>query len=184
MRTWMRLVPTLLLILPSAPALLQAADPEIAVKKEDFQKLLDKVDKLQNDMTANSLRGNRTEEELRLLREELRKIRELLERMAAAQGATQRQAGFGPSSPSSNTSRLATPTTGTILLQNVYSAPATVRINGQSYFVDANQTREVRNVPVGPFQYSVDVVGYGTVQSRTDNLPPAGYRITIFPLIP
>ncbi|HTU90082.1 MAG TPA: hypothetical protein VMF69_08290 [Gemmataceae bacterium] len=181
MRTWMRLIPAVVLILPFAPALLNAADPEIPIKKEDFQKLMEKVDKLQSDMTANSLRGNRTADDLRAIREELQRIRELLERMAQQQGAIQRQSGYGPTFVPPG----APPSTGTITLRNVYSAPATVHINGQPHLVLPNQTRIVSNFPVGSFRYSVDVDGFGMVEPpRTETLHPAGYRITIFPRMP
>src|SRR5579875_3375905 len=115
MRTWMRLVAAILLILPFAPARLYAADPELTIKREDFQKLIDKVDKLQKDMTDNSLRGNRTAEDMRAIREELARIRELLERMARQQGVSQRQAGYDPRSLPSGGA--AAPATGTIVLQ-------------------------------------------------------------------
>ncbi len=148
MRIWTRLVLALLLILPFTPALLHAADPEINPLKDDLAKLLKGVEKLQSDMTANSLRGNRTEAELRAIREELSKIRELLERMAQHQETLRIQAGYGPGA----VNPAATPTTGTVIVQNTYSAPATVHINDRSFRVDPFQTRTITGVPVGPFQ--------------------------------
>ncbi|MHB1425863.1 MAG: hypothetical protein ACYC3I_22075 [Gemmataceae bacterium] len=180
MRTWMSLIPAILLILISPATLLQAADPELTIKKEDFQKLLDKVDKLQSDMTSNSLRGNHSVEELRAIREELQKIRELLEIMARQQGAIQRQAGFGPPSVPA-----AVPSTGTVTVQNVYTAPATVRLNGQTHRVDPGQTLPIFGVPLGTIQYSVEVDGFGLVEPlRTDVIRTGAYRIKIFPKMP
>ena len=64
-------------------------------------------------------------------------------------------------------------------------APATVAINGRTYRVEAGQTLPILGVPVGTFQYSVDVDGYGTAESlRTDLLRSVGYRIRIFPKMP
>lgn len=175
MRTWMRLVAALLLILPLAPARLSAADPEL--KKDDLQKLIDKVDKLQKDMTDNSLRGNRTAEDLRAIREELGRIRELLERMAQQQGAIQqRTAGYDPRSLRPG----GVAPSATITLQNDFSAPATVHINGRSFNLGAYQTLKVPDVPVGPFQYYVEVGGRMVEPPRNETLPSAGYRIQIY----
>lgn len=178
MRSWMRVVAAVLLIMPFATALLHAADPELPLKKEDFQRLVDKVDKLQSEMTANSLRGTRTAEDLREIRVELQKIRELLERMAAQQGAIQRQSLYGPSlSPIAPV-----PTTGTITVENSSSFTATVRIDGRSYVVRPGQTIPIRGVPTGTFQYSVDAEPFGTIQPlQTDTLRPGGYTIRIYP---
>lgn len=182
MRTWMRLIPAVLLILPFAPALLHAADPEIPIKKEDFDKLKEKIDKLQSEMTANSQRAKATADDVRAIRQELERIRELLERMAVQQGVIQRQAGYDPRSISASAP---TPTTATITLQNSYSAPATVHINGRSFRVEPNQTLRIPDSPTGTFQYFVDVEGYGRVeQPRTDTLRPVGYVIRIFPRVP
>jgi hypothetical protein len=181
MRTWMRLVAAILLILPFAPARLYAADPELTIKREDFQKLIDKVDKLQKDMTDNSLRGNRTAEDMRAIREELARIRELLERMALQQGV-QRQAGYDPRSLPSGGA--AAPTTGTIVLENTFSAPATVHINGRAITVAAYETLRVPNVPLGPFQYYVEVGGRMVDSPHSETLRPEGYRILIYTRTP
>lgn len=179
MRTWMSLVAAISLILPLSSARLRAADPELTLKKEDFQKLVDKIDKLQKDMTDNALRGNQTLAELRTIREELQKIRELMERMAVQQGTIRREAGYDPRSVAPGG---APPAAGTIVLQNDFPATATVHINGQSFTVAPYQTRHVGNVPLGIFQYSVDVEGTGAVEPpRSESLRPGGYRIRIFP---
>jgi hypothetical protein len=182
MRTWTRLIPAVLLILPFTPALLRAADPDIKSLNDRLDQLSQKVKTLEDNVTSNSLRGNRVEAELRAVREELGRIRELLERMAQQQGAIQRQAGYDPRSVSPGG---AIPTTGTITVQNNYTAPATVHINNQTFRVEPGQTRPISGVPTGLFQYSVDVEGYGTVEPpRSDTLRPWGYRINIYPRMP
>jgi TolA-binding protein len=190
MRTWMKLIAAVLLIPLATPALLHAAD-DTAIKKEDFQELIDKVDKLQSDMTANNLRGTRTAEELRVIREELQSIRKILERMEnmarEQERNAERIARFGPSTspPGGPPPAAPLPPTGTITVQNTYSAPATVRINGQPYEVGIGQTRAIYSVPTGPFQYSVEVEGFGMVEPpRTATLPATGYRINIVPRMP
>jgi len=185
MRTWMRLIPAVFLIASSTPALLHAAD-ETTIKKEDLQKIQEKLDKLQSDMTANNLRDTRTVEDLRVIREELQKIRALLERMENMAREQERIARYGPPAlPPGGAPAAPLPTTGRITVQNNFSAPATVRINGQPYAVGIGQSRAIFGVPTGSFQYSVDVEGFGTVElPRTDTLPATGYRITIFPKMP
>src|SRR5262249_6186069 len=126
---------------------------------------------LRKDLLDNAAHRNATAEQLR-------RIQELLERMALQQGVI-RQAGFDPRSVAPGG---AVPTTATITVQNSYLSPATIRINGQTFRVEPNQTLPITGVPTGTFQYSVDVDGFGTAESlRTDTLRPSGYRITIFP---
>lgn len=185
MRTWKKMVPALLLILVSAPSLLQAADPEITPSRDEWKNLLQKVDKLQSDLTNSNLRATRSSDDLKAIRDDLSKIRRLLEILAEQQGVIQRQSGYDPRSVAPGAPGVALPATGSITLQNVYPAAATVRINDQSYFIEANRTRIVPNFPVGPFQYSVDVEGYGIVlPPKTETLHSTGFRITIFPRMP
>ena len=179
MRTWTRVIPAVLLILPFTPAFLRAAD-DTASLTEKLNQLSKKVETLEKNVTDNSLRRNQVEAELRDIKVELGKIRELLERMAQQQGAIQRQAGydprFVPGVPGG-----AIPTTATITVENVFSAPADVRINGQSYPVEPFQTRPII-VPLGAFQYSVEVEGHGMVKPPSmETLRPSGFRIRIFP---
>lgn len=182
MRTWTSLIPAVLLILPFTPALLHAADSDTPLP-DRVNQLSKKLETLENDVKANSLRGNRVAEELREIRAELSRIRELLERMAQQQGTIRIQPGYNPSSVAPPGAPV--PTMGTITVRNHYTAPATVAINGRTYRVDAGQTLPILGVPAGTFQYSVDVEGYGMVEPlRNATLSPTGYRITIFPRMP
>jgi capsid protein len=176
MHTWTRLVPAVLLAVLFAPSLLRAADAKTnADNIEQLQKDLADLRKdlrgLRKDLTDLGVSHNMTAEQLN-------KIEKLLLDMARRQEASERVSRYGPSTGAPG----ATATTGTITVQNVYSAPATVRINGQAFRVEAGQTRLIGGVPAGMFQYAVDVEGYGAVEApRTDTLQTTGYRITIFP---
>jgi hypothetical protein len=176
MRTWKRLIPAVLLAILFVGTSLHAEDAETNADKitklqKDVAQLQKDVSDLRKDVLDNAAQRAATTEQLA-------RIRELVERMAAQQGVI-RQTGFDPRSVAPGG---AVPTTGTITVQNVYSYPATVRINDRSFRVQPNQTLPISGVPTGTFQYSVDVDGFGTVEPpRTDNLPPAGYRISIFP---
>jgi hypothetical protein len=178
MRTWKRLIPAVLLVLPFTGSWLRA-DAETnadAIKQlqKDVKKLQEDVAQLRKDFTDNAAQRNANAEQLRA-------IRETLDRMARQQDTLRIQPGYDPRS----INPAVPPASGTITLQNHYSAPATVRINDRPYRVEPNQTVPVLGVPTGTFQYSVDVDGFGTVEPlRTDNLRPVGYRITIFPRMP
>jgi hypothetical protein len=174
MRTWTRLTSAVLLTLALFCPTLRAADPPEtnAQKIEQLQKEVAQLQKdvleMRKDLLDNAARRNATAEQLA-------RIQELLERMALQQGVI-RQAGFDPRSVAPGG---APATTATITLQNTYLAPATVRINGQSYRVSPGQTLPIA-FPIGTIQYSVDVDGTGTLEPlRTDTLQPAGYRINI-----
>jgi hypothetical protein len=184
MRTWTRLIPAVLLVLPITPALLHAADPETPSLNDRLNQLSDKVKKLESDVTANSLRGNRVETELRAIKDELSSIRKLMERMAG-QEPLRIQPGYDPRSINPAVPGGILPGAGTITVQNQYLAPATVRINDRPFRVEPNQSLPITGIPTGTFQYSVEVDGYGMIEPlRTDTLRPAGYRITIHPRMP
>jgi TolA-binding protein len=178
MRTWMRLIPAILLATPfTGPA--YAADAETDKKIDQLQKdvaqLRKDLESLREEVKNSNARGAKVSEDLQ-------EIKTILRDLANRQAALTRQAAYGPPGIPSG----ATPSpTATITVQNTYSAAATVRINGQSYRVAPGQTMPILGVPTGTFQYSVDVDGYGTVEPlRTDTLQPAGYRITIYPRMP
>jgi outer membrane murein-binding lipoprotein Lpp len=179
MRTWMKLIPAVLLAVPfTGPAL--AADAETDKKIDQLQKdvaqLRKDIEQLRKDLTDNATQRNATIEELH-------RIGGVLDHMARDQ---ERIARYGPSPlPPGGGPPAPLPNTGTITVQNTFRAPATVRINGRPWVVTPGQPLHIDGVPTGTFQYSVDVEGFGTVEPpRTDNLPAAGYRITIFPKMP
>ena len=180
MRTWTKIAAVLLLAIPLTASPLRA-QTETNLKKieklqEDVKKLQQDVDKLQQITINNTLSGVATVEQLG-------KIREILERMAKEQQAITRQAGFDARSVNPPMPGVTVPTTGRIVVENTLLSAAWVRINGQAYRVEPGQTRSINGVPVGTFQYSVDVDNFGPTEAmpRTDALPPSGYRIRIFP---
>jgi hypothetical protein len=182
MRTWTKLL-TALLTAALLTSSVRSADPELSVKRvadlEDAVRQLKRdVERLQKDVTDISVRG------LGAARD-LQDIKEMLRGLNASQAVVTRQSGYNPLSLNPAIPPVAMPTTGTVFLENVYSAPASVRINDRVYRVEPNQSRAITEVPVGNFQYSVEVDGYGVVNPlQNDRLPPTGYRIRIFPRMP
>ena len=170
MRTWTRLIPAVLLVLPFLGPSLRAGDAETNAQR--IEKLEKEVGKLHKEI-----------EELRksTSQEELARIRELLERMALHQGViAQRQAGYNPSSVGGGAPPVASPTTGTITVENQFPGDAQVRINGQTYTVRPFQTIQVPRVPTGSFEYSVEWNGMFIQPPRFETLQPTGYIIRIY----
>jgi TolA-binding protein len=170
----MRLIPALLLAVPFTWSSLRAEEKSNDQKISDLQREVSElrrdIAQLRKDLLDNATQRNADTEELR-------RIRTAVERMAREQETISR---YGP--PALPPGAPPLQPTGTITVQNNYSAPATVRINGRPYVVAPGQSMPIHGVPTGTFQYSVDVDGFGMVElPRTDNLPSAGYRISIFP---
>lgn len=183
MRTWTRIAAVLLLTVPFTASAF-CADPEITDKKR-IADLEQAVKDLKYDMEilkakvdTSNLRGAKTAEDLQL-------IISMLKTMPTQQDVVARQAGYDARS-NATVPNVAMPATSTITLENVFSTPATVRINDREFRIEPYQTRKISGVPVGTFRYSVDVDGYGPTETspRSDNLPPSGYRIRIFPRMP
>ncbi|HTU22829.1 MAG TPA: hypothetical protein VMG10_32615 [Gemmataceae bacterium] len=175
MRTWTRLIPAVLLILPFAPGLLRAADADtkaIEQLQKDVKKLQDDVQKLQNEMTTNSVRGA-------TMAADLHEILRRLDGLAKQQETIERISRYGPPAGTSNAPP---PPSATITLENQYSDPAQVTINGLTYTVQAFRTIQVPR-PAGSFVYSVEVNGF-LAQSPSTVLTPGGFRIRIFPRMP
>lgn len=171
MHTWMRLIPAVLLAVPFTGASLRAGDAETNAKKiEDLQKDVAQLKKdlqdLKDEVRTNSVRGAQ-------VTKDLQDIKNMLRDMSAV---STRQAGYDPRSLRPG----GPPPSATITLQNDFSAPATVHINGRSFNLGAYQTLKVPDVPVGPFQYYVEVGGRMVEPPRNETMPPAGYRIQIF----
>jgi TolA-binding protein len=173
MRTRMRLALAVLLTAALTSASLRAAESDA-----------EKIARLQRELDAEKIAN--LQREIDSLRQRI----ELLERTIRNQdemlrGQITRQSGyFGPPAapPNGNGAAAAAPTTASVTLRNQYLADASVTINGRSYRVAAGQTAEVRRVPLGTFNYEVNVDGFGVVQPLTSaTLSARGHLITIYP---
>jgi|SRR5579871_6000887 len=133
-----------------------------------------------NDKKIEKLQGE--VKELRNKLEEMERLVKGIDRFL--QENSRRESRYGPTDPNPPTNGGGVGAAGraTITLQNDYGAPATIRINGIPYRVEAFQTREVQRVPVGPFNVDVSVEGFGEIMPvRTENLMPTGHRFRIYP---
>jgi hypothetical protein len=208
MRTWTRLVPAVLLVLPLTLTPVRAGDAE--TNEQKIAQLRKDVDALRRDLKSlgdavldGNARGAKTAEDLAVIKDmllrmasaselntrrsgyaplpgdELREIRDLLHQIARAQEANIRRSAYAPTPSMTD---IPVPTTGTITVRNRYSATATVRINGRLMTVPPYRDAQMSDVPVGPYSYDVEVDGFGIVQPlRTETLRPNGRIITVYP---
>jgi uncharacterized protein YlxW (UPF0749 family) len=153
----------------AAPA---AADPE-PKKPEDIGQQLTKlqeafqksIETLQGDLRVYDQAMRSDLKELRQRVGQLEKqVKDLEARLDA--GSTRR--AFSP------------PVGGRIRLMNMFTLPATVRVNGTSYFLAPGQTRDIEGQPVGAFTYEVLVDGFGSVQPPTTRELRANETYTIY----
>jgi regulator of replication initiation timing len=64
----------------------------------------------------------------------------------------------------------AQPTTGRIMLQNLYNDKLLFKINDREFFVEPQQTRTVEGVPAGPFTYRVFAPQHGWLEPHPRQL--------------
>jgi hypothetical protein len=176
MRTWTKLGLAVLLATSSAAAPAHADQDKTAEKVEKLQKDLDAlrrdVEALKQQLADSNLRGARSAEDIREMKDLLIRLVRRQDDLMNGQGRT---SAYPPSMPPAGAP-------ATVYVQNRYAAAATVSINGRPYTVAPFQTAEVRNIPLGPFTYEVSVDGYGVVQPPTTaTLGPTGHTVTIFP---
>jgi outer membrane murein-binding lipoprotein Lpp len=191
MRTWMRLVLAVLLATPFTSALVRAdssdqlkppsTDQKLDKLQKDVDTLRSEINALQTKVLALAVRQDTPAAELR---EILRRLDNLaLKLEAGIRQPTTRESGAGPGPLPAGPGNGAPASTGTITLRNQYSAVATVHINGRSFVIEPNRTATL-SVPLGTFNYEVEVDGYGMVQPlRSETLRPNGHIITIFPRV-
>jgi hypothetical protein len=190
MRTGMRFALAALLAMPFTLASVRADDPELKETTDQKVQRLDRelkqlrrdLEDLRDKVTNNALRRNSTSQSVRELQERLALLEQMVLRHDDLMKTTiTRQSAYGPGAQPAPGGATA-PSVATVTLRNQYMAPATVRINGRPYTVEPGRTATIGGVPVGPFNYEVDVDGFGIVQPlRTETLRPAGHEITIYP---
>lgn len=189
MRTWMRFALAALLAMPFTLASVRADDPELKETTEQKVQRLDRelrqlrrdLEDLRDKVTNNALRRNSASQGVRELQERLALLEQMVLRHDdLMKTPITRQSAYGPGGQPAPGG--AANGTATIAVRNQYMAPATVRINGRPFTVAPGRTETIGGVPMGPFNYEVDVDGFGMVQPlRTETLRPAGHEITIYP---
>jgi len=156
--------------------------------KKELETLETAVGTLQTNQLNQKILIENQKKELDLLADEVRTLRkrlltdatastmdkaaaeEMIRTMRAMQDAI---AKFGPTekrtmlSPPTNG---ATPTTGRVILQNLYNEDLLFIINGANYRVLPGTSRVIENVPLGPVTYVVHSSRWGPLANRTTTL--------------
>lgn len=161
-------------VLMTAPAVADtngadAKKPEdLAQQLAEMQKALQKsIDNLQRDLAVYD---QATRSDLKELRERVGLLEKHLKELEARLDSTSTRKAFSP------------PAGGRIRLMNMFTTPATVRVNGTSYLLQPGQTRVLDGQPVGAFTYEVMVDGFGSVQPPTTRTlgPNETFTIQVF----
>ncbi len=158
-------------LLAAAPAF--AADPELT-EKDKIDRVLRELQAVRQEVTdlraSVAAMGQNTQRDVRELARRVEELEHLAERPGSTR--TRISSSFTPSEPAA--------ATATIRLQNRYSVPATVYVNGQAYSVPPYETRRVANLPSGPFTYEVQAEGYGVIQPAVSRAVNPGETFSIF----
>ncbi len=180
MRTWTLRGLTALLALAVAVPMLRAVPPPESPTTEDrltlvLDQLRDVRSRLAEIQDNQLLQIKSMQGDIDRLKEEMRRLSDEVHRLSATT-QTNVAASINPNPPT------AILVTGTIQLENRYSFPATVVINGLSYRLNPLERRSVTE-PAGRFTYSVYTDNYGLVQGVTDRYlsPGREFPITINP---
>jgi cell division protein FtsB len=162
------------------------AGPEPLTTDDKLNQILSQLDKLNqlpnqvhelrmkvSDIQANQdLQIKTTQEDIDRLKAEVRRLSDDVKRLST----------ITPNISASINPAPALPAASTILLENRYSVPATVFINGLPYRLMPFERLNVVH-PVGAFNYAVTTDNYGLVQGLTNRYlaPNRDFPITINP---
>jgi len=103
--------------------------------------------------------------------QDLRNLEERLAALEARLRGDERRFSFTPEAPRR---------TGSLRLENRSAYDATVRVNGIPYVVPAFDTRLVRNVPTGSFNYEVMANGFGVIQPPVNRTLSPGETFIVY----
>jgi hypothetical protein len=148
------------------------AGPEDDKLSQVLPQLQDVTNKLSQIQIKQDVQITSMQNDLSQLKADVNRLNEELRRLSAVK--TTIAASINP--------EVAAPATGTLILTNHYSYPATFIVNGRSIPVMASQAARVVQ-PAGRFNFSVYTDNDGLVYSAGDRYVAAGqsYPITINP---
>jgi len=155
-------------LLATMPVL--AADPELS-DKEKLDRILRDMQTVKSDLeklNTVAVQVQATTKDLRELQKRMESLEQAMERLAASRVRV--SSSFTPTEPA----------TGTIMVQNRYSVPVTVFVNGQQYPVPSFETRRIAGVPAGNFRYEVQAEGFGVIQPAVPRSLNANETFSIF----
>jgi hypothetical protein len=147
-----------------------AADPELS-DKEKLDRILRDMQTVKADLeklNTIAVQVQATTRDLREVQKRMESLEQAMERLSASRVRV--SSSFTPTEPA----------TGTIMVQNRYSVPVTVFVNGQQYPVPSFETRRIAGVPAGNFRYEVQAEGFGVIQPAVPRSLNANETFSIF----
>ena len=179
MRTWtLHGLVALLSLAVVVPALRAAPPTDNPTDDKATEILIQQIKKIRLQLdaiqTTQDVQLKSMQDDIDRLKDDLRRLSDEVRRLSAAPPNI--AASINPAAPASPL------VTSNILLENRYSSPATVYINGTPYRLNPFERRTVPE-PVGRFSYAVYTDDYGLIQGLTDRYlsPSRDFPITINP---
>jgi hypothetical protein len=154
---------------------------ELERLNKNMDYLKNKLDKMEDDLKTESVRGASSSTQLRELNERMTQLERQVADIVNSRGSTTVRRYYDPRNRSDyltpgNRDVVPAPAAGGVVhLENRYSVPVTVYINGRAQPLGAFQRLNVEGVPAGVFTYEVMAEGFGLIQQTTARtLPPGG----------
>jgi hypothetical protein len=157
-------------LLAAMPAL--AADSDLS-EKDKYDRILRELQAMKRDLEdlrTMAVQVQATDKHVSDLQRRMESLEQAFERLAAAR--TRISSSFTPTETAT--------ASATIRIQNRYSVPATVYINGRAIAVPAFDSRRVSDVPAGAFTYEVQAEGFGVIQSAVSRTVSPNETFSIF----
>lgn len=182
MRTWTLRAVLALSVVAAAPAAWAAPEPPTTTD-DKLNAVLAQLQQLNTRLAALQLNQDiqikAVQDDVSRLKDDMRNLQDEVRRLTAGSVQPNVAASINPNQPVAPGGALVN---GTITLENRYSSPATVVVNGQSYRLVPGERVDIA-APAGRFTYAVLTDNYGLVQGTTSRYlaPGRDFPITINP---
>jgi hypothetical protein len=181
MRTWTVRVLAVSAVAFAAQAAWAAPEPQTTDDK--LNQILAQLQDLGTRVRATQVGQEIQQSQIKAMQDEIDRLRADLSRLTDEMHRASVQTNIaGSINPNAPAVPGGPPAGGTIALENRYSFPATVVINGQSYRLMPGERAEI-SAPAGRFTYAVLTDNYGVVRAATERYlaPGRDFPITIHP---
>jgi hypothetical protein len=159
---------------------------EFKAAAEDLQKLRESLKALEGDSRVIQERIDRVNDRIGALEARIKRVESDLEALRPQTATSNRQSGYAGVGNGTGTPAAPPPlppAAGTIRLRNTFPEPVSIILDGVSYEVMPNETRDLAGHPAGVFTYEVLGGPGGLIQGRrtVDLHPSETFTITVFP---
>lgn len=175
MRSWMTLA-LIVGLAPSSVPSVRADEPadmarELGRLNGNVEALKAQLNKIESDLKTESVTAAGGRAQLRELHDRIGQLERQVADVINARSSSTTRNYYAPGSnyyTPGNTDVVNGPplNRGVIRLENRYSVPVTVYVNGRAYSVPAYASREVLGMPAGMFTYEIMAEGFGVIQPQ------------------